>query len=131
MFIPRECVSGPDQGKWYMMATVPGSEPRRAGYCSYGCAGHDTRRGAVEHYLQYQLDRESGLWIERRGPLLDCEICGAPTTLRARLGRSARLFVLCTRHQSSISLRELFWRKLEPGFDSDGAQARSGASTVK
>lgn len=110
MFIPRRSESGPDEGKWYMMVAETKSQARRIGYCAAGCTGHETAEGAIEHYLQYQLDRESALWIDRRGTPLKCEICGELTTLRARLGRASKPFVLCTHHQSSSSLRELFRR---------------------
>jgi hypothetical protein len=110
MFIPRQSTDGPDEGKWYMMA-VEAKIARRVGYCAVGCSGHETKEEALEHYLKFQLDRESDLWLERRSAALGCEICGDTTTLRARLGRNSKLFVLCATHQSTSSLQELFHRR--------------------
>jgi len=77
------------------------------------CAGHGSSEDALTHHLQYQLDREADLWLDRRAPPVGCEICGDSTTLRARLGRETKLFVLCTKHQSTSSLRTLFRRRME------------------
>ena len=85
---------------------------RRAGYCALGCSGHDSSDDALAHHLQYQLDRETDLWLERRDAPRDCEICGGRTTLRARLGRDTRLFVLCRVHQSTSSLQKLYRQRL-------------------
>jgi hypothetical protein len=111
MFVPRMSEDGPDTGKWYMMAIEGKTPPRRTGYCAARCTGHTTREEAIEHFLQYQLDREVDLWLDRRAPQRECEICGEPTTLRARLGRKTELFVLCTRHQSTSSLQILSRRR--------------------
>jgi hypothetical protein len=106
MFVPQKSDEGPDAGKWYMMAVEGKTVIRRVGYCGGNCDGHGTQAEAVEHFLQYQLDREVDLWLARRGERA-CEICGEPTTLRARLGRRTELIVLCQRHQSTISLQNL------------------------
>lgn len=106
MFIPKVSVDGPDIGKWYMMAVEGKTTIRRAGYCGSHCDGHSTQDEAIEHFLQYQLDREVDLWLARRDQRA-CAICSEPTTLRARLGRKTDLFVLCQKHQSTISLRQL------------------------
>jgi hypothetical protein len=111
MFTARVCEAGPDAGKWYTVIIEP-SGVRRAGYCATTCAGHASSDDALSHYLQYQLDREADLWLDRRAPPVECEICGDVTTLRARLGRDTKLFVLCTRHQSTTSLSALFRRRL-------------------
>lgn len=112
MFVARKCEEGADAGKWFTMVVGP-SGARRAGYCATDCVGHGSSEEALAHYLQYQLDREADLWLDRRARAQECEICGDPTTLRARLGRDTKLFVLCTRHQSTSSLRLLFQRRLE------------------
>lgn len=106
MFVAKVSVDGPDAGKWYMMAVEGKIAIRRVGYCARNCDGHSTQGEAAEHFLQYQLDREVDLWLARRGERA-CEICGEPTTLRARLGRKTELFVLCQKHQSTISLQKL------------------------
>jgi len=89
-----------------MMAMEGKIAVRRAGYCAGNCNGHGTQAEAIEHFLQYQLDREVALWLSRRGERA-CEICGEPTTLRARLGRKTELSVLCQKHQSTSSLQQL------------------------
>ena len=106
MFVPKLSEDGPDAGKWYMMAVEGKTAVRRVGYCGGNCDGHSTQSEATEHFLQYQLDREVDLWLSRRGER-GCEICGEPTTLRARLGRKTELVVLCQKHQSTISLQKL------------------------
>ena len=106
MFLPRVSEDGPDTGKWYMMAVEGKIAIRRVGYCGGNCDGHSTQAEAIEHFLQYQLDREADLWLSRRGERA-CEICGEATTWRARLGRNTDLFVLCQKHQSTISLQRL------------------------
>ena len=92
MFVSKVSVDGPDTGKWYMMAVEDKTAIRRVGYCAGNCDGHSTQAEAEEHFLQYQLDREVDLQLSRRGERA-CEICGEPTTLRARLGRKTELFV--------------------------------------
>lgn len=106
MFVSKVSVDGPDAGKWYMMAVEGKSAIRRVGYCAGNCDGHSTEAGAAEHFLQYQLDREVDLWLSRRGERA-CEICGEPTTLRARLGRKTEPVALCRKHQSTASLQTL------------------------
>ena len=106
MFRAKLSVDGPDIGKWYMMAVEGKVAIHRVGYCGRNCDGHSTQAEAIEHFLQYQLDREADLWLSRRGERT-CEICGEPTTLRARLGRKTELFVLCQKHQSTTSLQKL------------------------
>lgn len=111
MAIARMSESGADAGKWY--AVIPGQNGvRRAGYCATECSGHHSSRDALAHYLQFQLDRETDLWLDRREPARECEICGARTTLRARLGRGTKPIALCTHHQSTRSLQTLFERRL-------------------
>jgi hypothetical protein len=105
MFTARICEAGPDTGKWYTVIVEP-SGVRRAGYCASACVGHANSDDALSHYLQYQLDREANLWLDRRGAPVEA------TTLRARLGRDTKLFVLCTRHQSTSSLSALFRRRV-------------------
>jgi hypothetical protein len=112
MFVARMSEDGPDRGKWFMMAIEGKARPRRAGCCAAGCAGHGTQEEATEHHLQYRLDREVDLWLDRRGASRACEICGESTTLRARLGRNGDLFVLCGRHQSTGSLQMLSRRRV-------------------
>jgi hypothetical protein len=111
MFVSKMSVDGPDSGKWYMMSVEGKVAVRRVGYCAGVCDGHSTQDEAAEHFLQYQLDREVDLWLARRGQRA-CEICGEPTTLRARLGRKTELFVLCQKHQSTISLQNLARRNM-------------------
>jgi len=110
MFIPKMSTEAADEGKWYMMVVEGKTTPRRTGYCAGSCGGHSTEAEASEHFLQYQLDREVDLWLARRGELA-CAMCGEPTTPRARLGRNSELFVLCRRHQSTISLQTLARRR--------------------
>ena len=111
MFSARKVEVGPDAGKWYTII-IERAGARRAGYCALGCSGHDSSDEALAHHLQYQLDRETDLWLDRRALPGDCEICGVRTTLRARLGRSTKLFVLCRPHQTTQSLRTLFQRRI-------------------
>lgn len=112
MFTARKCEIGADTGKWYTVV-IERQGTRRVGYCALGCPGHDSSAEALAHHLQYQLDREADLWLERRGTPRDCEICGEPTTLRARLGRDTPLlFALCREHQSTSSLEKLFQQRL-------------------
>jgi hypothetical protein len=111
MLTTRKCEAGADAGKWYTVV-IEGRGVRRVGYCALACPGHDSSAEAFAHHLQYQLDREADLWLERRGAPRDCEICGDPTTLRARLGRDTLLFVLCRQHQSTTSLQTLVQQRL-------------------
>ncbi|MGH8132175.1 MAG: hypothetical protein ACRETP_02925 [Steroidobacteraceae bacterium] len=111
MLTARKCDDGADAGKWYAVV-IERQAVRRTGYCALGCPGHDSSDQALAHHLQYQLDRESDLWLDRRSPPRDCEICGEPTTLRARLGRDTKLFVLCREHQSTHSLQKLHQQRL-------------------
>jgi hypothetical protein len=112
MFTTRKCEVGADAGKWYTVV-IERQGTRRVGYCALACAGHNSSAEAFAHHLQYQLDREADLWLERRGASRDCEICGEPTTLRARLGRDTpQLFVLCREHQSTTCLEKLFQQRL-------------------
>jgi hypothetical protein len=111
MFTTRKSDTGADSGRWYAMI-IEGRGARRVGYCAIECAGHESSEAALEHYLQYQLDREAALWLDRRAQPANCEICGERTTLRARLGRDTKPFVLCQKHQSSGSLKELFRQRL-------------------
>ena len=111
MVMARLCELGNDAGKWYAVVSEH-KGVRRAGYCASGCSGHDSSQGALAHYLQFQLDRESDLWLDRREPARACEICGAHTTLRARLGHHTKLVALCTQHQSTMSLQKLFERRI-------------------
>jgi len=111
MFTARKCDSGADAGKWYTVI-IERRGVRRAGYCALGCIGHESAEGALAHHLQFQLDRETDLWLDRRALPGECEICGARTTLRARLGRDTKLFVLCHQHQSTSSLQTLFRLRL-------------------
>jgi len=111
MFTARKCEVGADAGKWYTVV-IERQGARRAGYCARGCAGHASSEEALAHYLQYQLDRETDLWLQRRDAPRECEMCGERTTLRARLGRDTKLFVLCQQHQSTNSLQRLFRERL-------------------
>ena len=111
MMTTRKCDDGVDAGRWYAVV-VERQGVRRTGYCALGCPGHDTSEDALAHHLQYQLDRETDLWLERRDSPRDCEICGERTTLRARLGRDTRPFVLCREHQSTSSLQRLYQQRL-------------------
>jgi hypothetical protein len=114
MFRAQKCESGPDVGKWYTVV-IEGTGARRVGYCAIGCTGHESSQEALTHHLQFQLDREADLWLDCRALPLDCEICGSPTTLRARLSGARSLFVLCHRHQATSALRVLFRRRYEDG----------------
>jgi hypothetical protein len=109
MFTAQKCELGKDAGKWFTVAMKPGGLTHRIGYCARGCAGHESGGAALTHHLEFQLDRETDLWLERQEAHA-CEICSAPTTLRARLGRGTRPHALCCEHQSSGSLRLLFQR---------------------
>jgi hypothetical protein len=111
MFTTRKCEVGADAGKWYTVV-IERQGTRRVGYCAFACPGHNSSAEALAHHLQYQLDRETDLWLERRAAQRDCEICGEPTTLRARLGRDTQLFILCREHQSTASLQKLFQQRL-------------------
>lgn len=111
MFVARQCEDGAGVSRWYTVVVEPRGVVRRAGYCATSCPGHSTADEALAHHLQYQLDREADFWLERREMLSGCEICGEQTTLRARLGRGTKLFVLCTRHQTTGSLQTLFRRR--------------------
>jgi hypothetical protein len=107
MLTTRRCDDGADTGKWYVVV-IDRQIVRRTGYCALGCPGHDSSEDALSHHLQYQLDRETDLWLVRRDAPRDCEICGELTTLRARLGRDTALFVLCREHHSTSSLQKLY-----------------------
>jgi hypothetical protein len=111
MFTTQKCEAGADAGKWYTVV-IERQGVRRVGYCAFACPGHDSSAEALAHHLQYQLDREADLWLERRAAPRYCEICGEPTTLRARLGRDTLLFILCREHQSTTSLQTLAQRRL-------------------
>jgi hypothetical protein len=111
MFTTRKCEDGAGAGKWYTVV-IERQVTRRVGYCALECPGHDSAAEALAHHLQYQLDRETDLWLERRVAPRECEICGEPTTLRARLGRDTQLFILCRQHQSTASLQKLFGERI-------------------
>jgi hypothetical protein len=111
MFTAKQCEVGAETGKWYTVI-VERAGQRRTGYCALACAGHDSAADALAHHLQYQLDREANLWLERRTQPRNCEICGQTTTMRARLGRDMPLFILCRPHQSTNSLRILFQQRI-------------------
>jgi len=113
MLTTRKCEVGADAGKWYTVV-IELQGARRVGYCAFGCPGHESAAEALAHHLEYQLDRETDLWLERRTAPRDCEICGEPTILRARLGRGrdTQLFVLCREHQSTTSMQRLFQQRL-------------------
>ena len=110
MFTARECEFGNQAGKWFTVAVQPGGLTHRIGYCARGCPGHESSIAALAHHLQFQLDRETDLWLERHQARA-CEICGVSTPLRARLGRGTKPHALCADHQSSNSLRLLFQRR--------------------
>lgn len=110
-FTAKQSTDGADAGLWYAVVVEPKGIARRTGYCAIGCAGHGSAEEALAHHLQYQLDRETDFWLERRDAPRACEICGEETTLRARLGRGAGLYVLCTRHQTTRSLQTLSTRR--------------------
>ena len=107
MFTAQKCELGKDAGKWFTVAIQPGGSTNRIGYCARGCGGHTSSASALTHHLQFQLDRETDLWLQRQQARA-CEICGVPTTLRARLGRGTTPYALCTDHQSLSSLELLF-----------------------
>lgn len=111
MFLARQCDVGDDTGKWFTVV-LDRKSSRRIGYCAFGCAGHESSDEAIAHHLQYQLDRETDLWLDRREMGGSCAICGVHTTLHARLGRKTRLFRLCTKHQTTSSLKILFRKRL-------------------
>jgi hypothetical protein len=112
MLTARKCEVGADAGKWYTVV-IERHGTRRIGYCALGCPGHDSSAEALAHHLEYQLDRETDLWLERRSAPRVCEICGELTTLRARLGRDTpQLFILCRQHQSTTSLQKLVQQRL-------------------
>lgn len=113
MFTAQKCEFGPDAGKWFTVTIHPGGITHRIGYCARGCSGHESSDAALAHHLQFQLDRETDLWLERQRSDA-CEICGTPTTLRARLGRGTKPHVLCPDHQSSGSLQLLLLRRTAP-----------------
>jgi hypothetical protein len=111
MFTAKKCELGKDAGKWFVVAIQSGGVTQRIGYCARGCEGHESSVAALTHHLQFQLDRETDLWLERRHADA-CEICGVPTMLRARLGRGTKPSALCTDHQSSSSLQLIFQRRI-------------------
>jgi hypothetical protein len=109
MFTAQKCEQGNDAGKWFTVAIAAGGLTRRVGYCARGCPGHESGVAALAHHVQFLLDRESDLWLERQ-QTRGCEVCGAPTRLRARLGRDTKPYVLCADHQSSRILQQLLQR---------------------
>jgi len=111
MLTAKQCESGESTGKWFAVTIQPGGLTCRTGYCARGCSGHESSGGALAHQLQFQLDRETDLWLERHEALA-CEMCGDPTTLRARVGRDTKPHVLCPDHQSSHSLQLLVQRRI-------------------
>jgi len=110
MFAARQCEFGEHAGKWFTVAIQHGGLTHRTGYCAQGCPGHESSVAALTHHLQFQLDRETDLWLERQQARA-CEICGVATTLRARLGRDTRPHALCADHQSSHCLQLLYQRR--------------------
>lgn len=111
MVTARKSETGKDAGKWFSLMIKPGGLEQRVGYCARGCRGHDSSEEALAHHLQFQLDRETDLWMARPHEARECEVCGTPTTLRARLGRGTKLYVLCADHQASSNLQALFQRR--------------------
>ena len=65
MLTARMCESGKDAGKWFSLMTRPGVPELRVGYCARGCAGHASSEEALAHHFQFQLDRETDLWMVR------------------------------------------------------------------
>jgi hypothetical protein len=111
MFITRQCEVGDEAGKWFTVV-IAHKTVRRVGYCAIDCAGHESSDAALAHHLQYQLDRETDFWLDRRALGGRCEICGAHTTLHARLGRGSKLFRLCHTHHTTSSLKILFQERV-------------------
>lgn len=111
MITARKCETGKDAGRWFSVVMKSDGHQDRVGYCARGCLGHDSSAEALAHYLQFQLDRETELWVQRPHATRTCGICGVQTTLRARLGRDTELYVLCADHQSSSNLQALFQRR--------------------
>jgi hypothetical protein len=111
MFLPRQCEIGDDTGRWFTVV-LEHKAIRRIGYCALGCVGHDSADDALAHHLQYQLDRETDLWLDRRTLGGQCEVCGEHTTLHARLGRGTKLFRLCHAHHTTSSLKVLFRKRV-------------------
>ena len=111
MFITRQCDVGDETGRWFAVV-VEQKTVRRIGYCAVGCAGHDSSDDALGHQLQYQLDREADLWLDRRALGGKCDICDQYTTLHARLGRGTKLFRLCHIHHTTSSLKILFRKRV-------------------
>lgn len=107
MFITHQCETGDETGRWFTVV-LERKIARRIGYCAFGCAGHDSSEDALAHHLQYQLDRETDLWLDRRTLGGKCEMCNEHTTLHARLGRGTKLFRLCKTHHTTNSLKSLF-----------------------
>lgn len=110
MFTAQRCEFGEHAGKWFAVAIQPGGLTHRVGYCAQDCPGHESNVAALTHHLQFQLDRETDLWLERQEARA-CEICGDATTLRARLGRGTKPRVLCADHQSSHCLQLVYQRR--------------------
>jgi hypothetical protein len=127
--VARRSEDGPDCGRWYTVIVEPRGVVRRTGYCAARCPGHGTAEEALAHHLQYQLDRETNFWLERRASSRSCEICGEQTTLRARLGRDTALFVLCTRHQTTQSLQTLWKQRYMPQASAATAAAAATEAT--
>src|SRR5689334_9169759 len=82
MFIARQSEVGAETGKWFTVV-IERRAMRRIGYCAVGCGGHTSADEALAHHLQYQLDRETDLWLDRRSMGGLCEMCDAYTTLHA------------------------------------------------
>jgi hypothetical protein len=111
MFIARQCEIGAETGKWFTVV-IEHKTVRRTGYCAFGCLGHASADEALAHHLQYQLDRETDLWLDRRSMGGACEMCDVYTTLHARLGRGTKLFRLCHDHHTTSSLKILFRKRM-------------------
>jgi hypothetical protein len=127
MFTAQRCEIGSDAGKWFTVVVQPGGRTHRIGYCARGCPGHASSLAALTHHLQFQLDRETDLWLERH-QARPCAICGVATTLRARLGRGATPHALCPEHQSSSSLQLLYRSALAEAETADGLRSGSKAA---
>lgn len=74
----QKCEFGNEAGRWFTVAIKPGGLTRRIGYCARGCPGHESGDAALTHHLQFQLDRETDLWLQRHQAHA-CEIRDKPS----------------------------------------------------
>lgn len=105
---------GKATGKWHYTVAwgdADGTRIAPVGYCAGGCAGHETKEGAYNHYKRYLLDCHTRYEAGERATVQHrCEApdCGAWTTGAALVG-GYEIHYLCDAHRTRETLEPLVY----------------------